>query len=83
MIYGIKPTSVLSALYTHALEPIEWGGGGGWGRGCRGRGGDACGGVVQPGCFFGWAPPPPPPDIEPRAYPDYFNKLSFYNIFVI
>ena len=25
----------------------------------------------------------PPPDINPRAYPNYFHKLSFYNIFVI
>ena len=28
-------------------------------------------------------PPPHSPDIKPRAYPDYFHKLSFYNIFVI
>ena len=26
---------------------------------------------------------PPPSDIDPRAYPDYFHKLSFYNIFFI
>ena len=25
----------------------------------------------------------PHPDINPRAYPNYFHKLSFYNIFVI
>ena len=25
----------------------------------------------------------PAPDIDPRAYPNYFHKVSFHNIFVI
>ena len=34
-------------------------------------------------CLRTGPPPPHSPDIKPRAYPDYFHKLSFYNIFVI